>query len=562
MDRGEDTASKPPQPTSPARSDKSSDSEGRQVRENLKETTLDTLPPSDKTQAVQDPMTDAPNGTDVAVDTNTSESESSRGRLRRKRSREDFEDETDKPQEKKVLEHHARKKSRDVTSPKDSDVDSQAASKSPIPRIPEQEGLEEAAKPQQPSADRPQTPEAVDTTNAATMLSPKNKRPLDQTRSGDAPSASISISGASVAGEERDPKRPRDTDHVSEPAKETQTKIPPGSGFANTSAASPFSSLSATPKDSTSKVDSKNGTLGQPQTSDDKFKASGFGSFASSSASPFGGVTQTASASPFGGAAGGSKLTSFASPAPTSNAPASSFSALGSKTGTSGFGGSTAPTLGGSGFGGALGSSAFGGLGGPSSGLKSFATPGAQTITGLKQKNVRPFGAQADDEEEDDEEDDDSRDEEAATNNDTDKVKHPESKPLKNFQPMDVETGEEGEEPRWIGRAKLYTMDGEGDARAWHERGVGPFKLNITKEEPTRARFVLRADGTHRLLLNAAVTKTTTFGDAAGSKPSDGRLLFNTPTADGTLEMHLLRMKAERAFELWETVEDVKKILP
>jgi Ran-binding protein 3 len=65
----------------------------------------------------------------------------------------------------------------------------------------------------------------------------------------------------------------------------------------------------------------------------------------------------------------------------------------------------------------------------------------------------------------------------------------------------------------------------------------------VTLEEPKKARFVLRADGTHRLLLNAAVTKKMIFGgDSQGDKPRDGRLLFNSPTADGELEMHLLKV--------------------
>ena len=152
------------------------------------------------------------------------------------------------------------------------------------------------------------------------------------------------------------------------------------------------------------------------------------------------------------------------------------------------------------------------------------------------------------------------------------------------------ETGEEGEQTIWTGRAKLYLMAGEGSNRAWKERGVGTFKFNITVDEPKKARFVLRAEGTHRLLLNAAVTRKMVFGgDAQGEKPKDGRLLFNSPNQDGELEMHLLRvrtlffslfffmttlllfffgitnmdvrkqMKAENAKQLWEEVTKVQE---
>lgn len=145
------------------------------------------------------------------------------------------------------------------------------------------------------------------------------------------------------------------------------------------------------------------------------------------------------------------------------------------------------------------------------------------------------------------------------------------------------ETGEEGEKTIWAGRAKLYTMDGKGAERSWKERGTGNFKFNITVDEPKKARFVLRADGTHRLLLNAAVTRQMVFGgDSHGARPKDVRLLFNSPTADGELEMHLLKvcegltslqatagdsmrhtnasqMKAENAVKLWEAVTHVQE---
>lgn len=114
-----------------------------------------------------------------------------------------------------------------------------------------------------------------------------------------------------------------------------------------------------------------------------------------------------------------------------------------------------------------------------------------------------------------------------------------------NFSPA-KETGEEGETSTWIGRAKLYKMDREGDDKGWKERGIGNIKLNVTLDEPRKARFVLRADGTHRLILNAAITKQTVFGaDSKGAEPKDGRLLFNAPNAEGELEMHLLKVRAD-----------------
>ncbi|KAM0793323.1 hypothetical protein ACM66B_000781 [Microbotryomycetes sp. NB124-2] len=68
------------------------------------------------------------------------------------------------------------------------------------------------------------------------------------------------------------------------------------------------------------------------------------------------------------------------------------------------------------------------------------------------------------------------------------------------FTEQEVITGEENDELVHSVRAKLFAMhDG-----SWVERGTGVLKLNATKEaEKKGARLVMRADATHRLLLNA-----------------------------------------------------------
>jgi Ran-binding protein 3 len=293
-------------------------------------------------------------------------------------------------------------------------------------------------------------------------------------------------------------------------------------------------------KPQASKASDKTESL--PQTSDDKFKVSGFSGFAASATSPFGGIASSKpnTSSPFGGASAG-KLSSFAGSASPSTSSSGGFGALGSSS-TSGFGGSS--------FGGSLGGG-FGGFG-TAKPTGSFAAPGGSLeIKGLKEKE-KPFGAAAIGEPSDDEDDEDEDPEKAI-----DKEERQSSQPLLSQQRTSVfahldhnanrfvahETGEEGEETIWTGRAKLYNMAGEGSNRGWKERGVGTFKLNITVDEPKKARFVLRAEGTHRLLLNAAVTSNMVFGgDAQGEKPKDTRLLFNSPNLDGELEMHLLKV--------------------
>jgi Ran-binding protein 3 len=181
----------------------------------------------------------------------------------------------------------------------------------------------------------------------------------------------------------------------------TILQIPPGSGFANTSAASPFAAMS--PKPQAPKSSDRPELL--PQTSEDKFKASGFGSLAKS-ASPFGGLASPGSKSPFA-AASGNKLGSFAGSTAAPAAPASGFGALGGAS-TSSFGGST--------FGGSLGGG-FGAISGSKSALSSFATPTDLTIKGLKAKTTA-FGTPGGDKDADvsDEEDDGDDDAEKENN--------------------------------------------------------------------------------------------------------------------------------------------------
>jgi Ran-binding protein 3 len=110
----------PKAPTSPARSDKSSDSEGKPVRDKLKETRIDAQATSEPAATSDQLMEEPTNGSAKAGEHSASGSDSDRGRLRKKRSREEFEQETEpdkqpeKKQEKETERHHVRKRSRDV----------------------------------------------------------------------------------------------------------------------------------------------------------------------------------------------------------------------------------------------------------------------------------------------------------------------------------------------------------------------------------------------------------------------------------------------------------------
>lgn len=212
-----------PAPTSPARSDKSSDSEGKPVRDKLKETRIDAQGTADPSTRSDQQMDEAPNGSAKVGEHSTSGSDSDRGRLRKKRSREDFEDDNqgdkqpEKKQEKETERHHVRKRSRDVK-----DIESGLPLKpptKPVERIEEDDGDEQMTSPHK------------DTSKATIEndTSPKNKRTRDQVEEGTLAAADAANDAtangklASKTEDERDPKRPRDKDEAQPAASATSS---------------------------------------------------------------------------------------------------------------------------------------------------------------------------------------------------------------------------------------------------------------------------------------------------------------------------------------------------
>lgn len=222
--------------------------------------------------------------------------------------------------------------------------------------------------------------------------------------------------------------------------------------------------------------------------------------------------------------------------------------------GSSGFG-----TLGGGGFG-----SGFGGAGGK---LTSFGGGSGPKIVGLSDKPAKPFGAAK----EEKEEEEGSGDEDGDA--DKEKVLSPtneEDEKDERFFEQDgtstatrrhgvtaqpnaqttVETGEENEEAVFVCRAKLYNFVKVTDTeKGWKERGLGNLKVNLHKQSPEeieekapkKARFVMRADGSHRVVLNSPISKELKVGDVKGEKPLNGYVLF-MGTIDGK-ELEMLQLK-------------------
>jgi Ran-binding protein 3 len=64
--------------------------------------------------------------------------------------------------------------------------------------------------------------------------------------------------------------------------------------------------------------------------------------------------------------------------------------------------------------------------------------------------------------------------------------------------------------------------------KQWKERGVGDLKINIKPDNDgrTTARFLMRADGVHRIVLNSPILKETIVQDPAGGAPLGKHAIF------------------------------------
>lgn len=322
-------------------------------------------------------------------------------------------------------------------------------------------------------------------------------------------------------------------------------QIPATSGFSNTSAQSGFGMLAAPkPVEKTPLPET---------TSSSAFASSGFASLAGSSSSGFGSLGAGASSSPFGTMGNHNATSSFGSfgsfgqPATTEVSaavteqakppvPASSFASLTSSAspfasvpGTSVFGGAPAAFDGAAYGGGFRGSF----VSAPSSKpLSSFASASTAPST-FGSKPAKAFGA-AEDEEDgaDADEDPEAGPAFAEDTEHKDDRFYEQSRMFiiscfRNYRIANcqtVETGEESETTEYRTRVKLYmTVD-----KQWKERGVGELKINVRSgdDEKVTARFLMRADGVHRIVLNSPLTKQVEVKDPAGGPPKGKHAIF------------------------------------
>jgi len=527
----------------------------RPVREQLKKASIAGLPSDSQ----------APPGASedlTAVGEPASEN-GSRGRLQRKRSFEDVEDDHGEPTAlSETARQHTRKRSRDSTVEEVKlDHGRNGSDQQPREVAEAAPSTTEANGGADIPSDRPRTPkpalEMHEEPTTEAFASPKTKR--SRLHSSTVDDNGVAIVPTSVHDPAAEKSAPAESTTAKPAAEEgTTTEVPPTSGFANTSVVSPFGALAG----------SKSPVTDVPQTSSSAFMSSGFGSLAGSTSSGFGAIGKSTGGFGTGGgcATGSGSVKAEAGKEDLkSDTSASTFGgALGQKsvftaapTSSSGFGSGASSgfgTLGngyGSGLGGGLGtSSPFGGaIGG---GLTTFSSSKFAAPLGGRSKltSPRPFGAPAEEEENGDE---------AGGEEDSTGIKSPGAlsqdgdKQDERFYAQSLETGEEDEETEYSCRAKVYNyattkLEDGSTKKEWRERGLGVLRFNVNRGrgeregEKPKARFLMRADGSHRVVLNTPVSKEIKVGAPMGGPPQGGLMLF-FGTVEGGSGLEMLQVK-------------------
>lgn len=116
------------------------------------------------------------------------------------------------------------------------------------------------------------------------------------------------------------------------------------------------------------------------------------------------------------------------------------------------------------------------------------------------------------------------------------------------FEAKEIVTGEEDEETLWSARGKLFSFE----ENEWKEKGIGLLKLNQNTVNKI-SRFIMRTDGSYRLILNSPIFKDFAYELLQGKNLRFGVIEDAKPL---TL---LFRGKIIEDMQSFETV--VKKVL-
>ncbi|KAI4110464.1 MAG: hypothetical protein LQ339_001329 [Xanthoria mediterranea] len=518
------------------------------VREQLKKTSLAALPRTDSTAVnngspvenglLQDPKRSPEQ---ASLDQTPSPTSESRGRLSRKRSYDDSIDPVDEvngsSSENPQIEDepkHARKRSRDVRA-----VHLQNPKSAATPT--EGSLLERDASSDEALDNENSDPEMEDPVH-----SPRKKRSREDLDPDSHRGQKIAATDEAKAyrrseDSERSQLHLQDGGGAVTADSGDQQEQQAGTSAPNTHSIEPAAErTSPQPDPPGAAVDQKDAV--KVPTS---FATSGFAAMSGSSTSPFG-AFGAPTASIFGsnpvtsfGAAGTANTGINGVPRSQKNAPSvisaspSPFLSSSSMTTGSGFG-TTGAAPKSSGFGGLVFGSGFGNPTAGAPRLSSFAAPTSDVAIPKSTETKATFGVPADDSGEEDggSEGDANPDDTEAGDDETDS----------RFEQQEVETGEAGEESIFLcPRAQLYNFDNGG----WKEKGRGVFKLNVSDSEGARkARFIMRANQTFRVLVNQPVFKKMQVGDRQGREPSGKQFSFAV-IEEGRPTPHLLKLGDE-----------------
>lgn len=127
---------------------------------------------------------------------------------------------------------------------------------------------------------------------------------------------------------------------------------------------------------------------------------------------------------------------------------------------------------------------------------------------------------------------------------------------LEDSKPMDLQNGEEGENPLFTQRSKLMIFNSE--TKAYDSRGVGEMKLLQSNEDKSKVRFLCRSDGMGNILLNTRVVKDFSYSPLTAENEN----LVKIPTieADNKLVTYVVKFKQKAdGRQFVKAIEDVKK---
>jgi len=115
-------------------------------------------------------------------------------------------------------------------------------------------------------------------------------------------------------------------------------------------------------------------------------------------------------------------------------------------------------------------------------------------------------------------------------------------------------TGEEDETHAFQSKAKLFILDTA--ANKWNERGLGQLRLNVSKDNKSSARLLMRVEASLRLILNVSL-----FASMKVEKNGDKAVKFTGPALDKENEIciYCIRLaSADLVDQLMTAIENNK----